>query len=313
MALSEIKHVIVVMSGKGGVGKSSVTTQLALTLSLQGHAVGILDVDLTGPSIPRIFAMEDAKVLQNAKGWQPITAYSGFETEAQKTGSLQLMSIGFLLSDRGDAVVWRGPKKTSMIRQFWSDVHWDKLDFLLIDTPPGTSDEHISLLETLMSSKASNSYTLGAVVVTTPQKVATADVRKSLNFCFKTGLEVIGLIKNMSGFVCPHCSHCTDLFSSEGGQKTADDFGIDFLGSIPVDPEFTILMDGCTLDQGSDASKTTEDNGLDAKIANRLEDNSTSPKAPKDIPLLRGYRKCSLSTKFSHITHKIIEGINPCG
>jgi Mrp family chromosome partitioning ATPase len=298
------------MSGKGGVGKSSVTTQLALTLSLQGYDVGILDVDLTGPSIPRIFAMEDAKVIQNAKGWQPITAYSGSETESRKTGSLQLMSIGFLLGNRGDAVVWRGPKKTAMIRQFWSDVNWDKLDFLLIDTPPGTSDEHISLLETLMSSKASSLFTLGAVVVTTPQKVATADVRKSLNFCAKTGLDIIGLIENMSGFICPHCSHCTDLFSSQGGQRTADDFGIDFLGSIPVDPDFTTLMDGCTMDQESDTLVTIEDNGVDAEIADCSEDNTALPKAPKDIPLLRGYRECSLSGRFSQITQKIIRAIN---
>jgi Mrp family chromosome partitioning ATPase len=301
------------MSGKGGVGKSSVTTQLALTLSLQGYDVGILDIDLTGPSIPRIFALEDAKVVQIAKGWQPITAYSGSQTEFQRTGSLKLMSIGSLLSNRGDAVVWRGPKKTAMIRQFWSDVYWDKLDFLLIDTPPGTSDEHISLLEILMSSKASNSYTLGAVVITTPQKVATADVRKSLNFCSKIGLDVIGLIENMSGFVCPHCSHCTDLFSSEGGQRTADDFGIDFLGSVPIDPEFTMLMDGCPSGQEPDPATATEDKGVDAEMADCSEDNAASARAPEDIPLLREYRKCSLSTKFSHITSKIIEAINSGG
>jgi hypothetical protein len=208
--------------------------------------------------------------------------------------------------------VWRGPKKTAMIRQFWSDVHWDKLDFLLIDTPPGTSDEHISLLETLMSSKASSAYTLGAVVVTTPQKVVTADVRKGLNFCSRIGLDVIGLIENMSGFVCPHCSHCIDLFSSEGGQRTADDFGIELLGNVPVDPEFTILMDGCTVGRVSD-TLTTEYKCVDTEIANCSEDNPTSPKAPKDIPLLHGYRECFLSTKFSHITQKIIKGINPCG
>jgi hypothetical protein len=162
--------------------------------------------------------------------------------------------------------------------------------------------------------RKSSSYTLGAVVVTTPQKVATSDVRKSLNFCAKTGLDVIGLIENMSGFICPHCPHCTDLFSSEGGQRTANDSGNDFWGSVPIDPEFTILMDGCiTSGQESNTSRRTENKGVDAEIANCSEDNSTFPKAPKDILLLQGYRKCSLSTKFSHITQKIIKAINPCG
>lgn len=174
------------------------TTQLALSLSLAGHSVGVLDIDLTGPSIPRMFAIEDAKVTQAPGGWLPITVHPGIETETGKIGSLHVMSLGFLLRHRGDAVVWRGPKKTAMVRQFLLDVNWDALDYLLIDTPPGMSDEHISLVETLLHTTASNptypDQLAGAVVVTTPQAVATADVRKELNFCAKTGLKVLGVV-----------------------------------------------------------------------------------------------------------------------
>ena len=151
------------------------TTQLALSLTLAGHSVGVLDVDLTGPSIPRMFAIEDAKVTQAPGGWLPITVHDADPSAG--IGSLRVMSLGFLLPRRGDAVVWRGPKKTAMVRQFLTDVFWDDLDYLLIDTPPGTSDEHISLAETLLL-KARPDQLAGAVVVTTPQAVATADVRK---------------------------------------------------------------------------------------------------------------------------------------
>ncbi|RMY85844.1 hypothetical protein D0864_07201, partial [Hortaea werneckii] len=168
MSLKDIKNITLVLSGKGGVGKSSVTTQLALSLSLQGHSVGVLDIDLTGPSIPRFFGIEKDKVRQAPGGWIPVSVHEANKARAEQNGngdassngdaaqvnaegapygSLQCMSLGFLLANRGDAVVWRGPKKTAMVRQFLSDVHWGALDYLLIDTPPGTSDEHISLVE----------------------------------------------------------------------------------------------------------------------------------------------------------------------
>ncbi|KAF5017468.1 hypothetical protein F66182_10598, partial [Fusarium sp. NRRL 66182] len=147
MGLGKVKHVVLVLSGKGGVGKSSVTTQLALSLASAGHSVGILDVDLTGPSIPRMLSIEESKVTQVPGGWAPVLVHEADESKG--LGSLHAMSLGFLLPKRGDAVVWRGPKKTAMIRQFLKDVLWDETDYLLIDTPPGTSDEHISLAETL--------------------------------------------------------------------------------------------------------------------------------------------------------------------
>jgi len=312
MSLSKIKHIIPVLSGKGGVGKSSVTTQLALSLSLAGYSVGVLDIDLTGPSIPRMFALEDAKVTQSPSGWLPITVHSGIETETGEIGSLHVMSLGFLLSHRGDAVVWRGPKKTAMVRQFLSDVNWDTLDYLLIDTPPGTSDEHISLVETLLQTTASNptypDQLAGAVIVTTPQAVATADVRKELNFCVKTGLRVLGVVENMSGFVCPHCSECTDLFSSKGGRLMAEEFGVRFLGSVPIDPEFGILIETgkkpqCSIRTGvyrQDISKSTIANASEGENVGKTRDKEESSL------LVEKYRGCSLAPIFKAITDKVV-------
>nr|RBQ88740.1 hypothetical protein FVER53263_06559 [Fusarium verticillioides] len=240
MGLTKVKHIILVLSGKGGVGKSSVTTQLALSLASAGHSVGILDVDLTGPSIPRMLSIEESKVTQVPGGWAPVLVHEGDSSKG--LGSLHAMSLGFLLPKRGDAVVWRGPKKTAMIRQFLKDVLWDETDFLLIDTPPGTSDEHISLAETLQKD-AQPGQVAGAVVVTTPQAVATADVRKELNFCTKTNIRVLGVVENMSGYVCPHCSECTDIFGSGGGKSMAEEFGVPFLGSVPMDAQFISLVE----------------------------------------------------------------------
>ncbi|EFX00746.1 nucleotide-binding protein [Grosmannia clavigera kw1407] len=240
MSLSRVKHIVLILSGKGGVGKSSVTTQLALSLSLAGYSVGVLDVDLTGPSMPRMFGIEGAKVTQTAGGWLPVLVHEA--NPSKGVGSLRAISLGFLLPKRGDAVVWRGPKKTAMVRQFLSDVFWGETDYLLIDTPPGTSDEHISLAETLLLSTTPGQVA-GAVVVTTPQAVATADVRKELNFCAKTGLHILGVVENMSGFVCPNCSECTDIFMSGGGKTMADDFRVPFLGNVPIDPQFLMLVE----------------------------------------------------------------------
>lgn len=242
-SLNGIDHIYLILSGKGGVGKSSVTTQIALTLVALGYKVGVLDIDLTGPSIPRMFGIEGQSVFQSAKGWVPVTKYSDGKS------SLKVMSLGFLLNDRGSSVVWRGPKKTAMIKQFIKDVVWGELDFLLIDTPPGTSDEHISIAEELRWARPD-----GAIIVTTPQDVATADVKKEINFCRKVNFEILGIIENMSGFVCPHCSECTNIFSKGGGSKLSTELGIQFLGSIPIDPSFVELIENQT---------TTEENLVD--------------------------------------------------
>lgn len=226
-----IKHIILVLSGKGGVGKSSTSTQIALSLRDQGYKVGLLDIDLTGPSIPRMFGLESSKVHQSSAGWVPVY------TDA--TQRLAVMSLGFLLPDRGKSVVWRGPKKTAMIRQFVQDVVWGELDYLIIDTPPGTSDEHISIATELQQLVNVD----GAVLVTTPQEVAAADVRKELNFCKKVNFPVMGVVENMSGYVCPHCSECTNIFSKGGGQNLAKSYDVPFLGSVPLDPQFIQLVE----------------------------------------------------------------------
>ncbi|KAG0671725.1 cytosolic Fe-S cluster assembly factor cfd1 [Kluyveromyces marxianus] len=233
-SLKGIKHIVLILSGKGGVGKSSVTTQTALTLCLKGFKVGVLDIDLTGPSLPRMFGMEKKQVYQDSRGWIPVSVPVG----SSGSGELKLMSLGFLLDDRGNSVVWRGPKKSSMIKQFIKDVDWGQLDYLIIDTPPGTSDEHISIAEELRWAAPD-----GAIIVTTPQGVATADVRKEINFCKKVNFNIMGVVENMSGFICPHCAECTDIFSRGGGFKLAQEYDIPYLGNIPIDPTFVELIE----------------------------------------------------------------------
>jgi len=286
-----------VLSGKGGVGKSSITTQLALSLSLAGHSVGVLDIDLTGPSIPRFFGIESSKVTQAPGGWRPVLVHAA-NPEAG-IGELRCMSLGFLLRERGDAVVWRGPKKTAMVRQFLSDVLWGDLDYLLIDTPPGTSDEHISLAETLLKNAAPGQLK-GAVVVTTPQAIATADVRKELNFCVKTSIPVIGVVENMSGFVCPNCSECTNIFSSGGGQVMAHEFSVPFLGSVPIDPQFVMLVE---TGRRPTYPAGTSINGHDMSV--RDEESRDEEGA-----LVEKYKSCSLCPVFQDITAEVVRTCN---
>ncbi|CDK25871.1 unnamed protein product [Kuraishia capsulata CBS 1993] len=264
-SLETVKHVILVLSGKGGVGKSSVTTQLALTLSSQGYRVGVLDIDLTGPSIPRMFGLEDSKVHQSHSGWVPV--------QYDASGNLQVMSLGFLLNDRGNSVVWRGPKKTAMVKQFLADVHWGNLDYLLIDTPPGTSDEHIAIAEELRHMNNVD----GAVIVTTPQLVSVADVRKEISFCEKVNFKILGIVENMSGFVCPHCAECTNIFSSGGGAALAEQLKLPYLGNVPIDPTFNELVEN--------------------QIELRKETSQT---------LVDLYKKCNLYVIFERITNEII-------
>jgi len=226
VVLKDVKHVILVLSGKGGVGKSTVSTQLALSLQHSGFKVGLLDVDLCGPSIPRMLGLEKKDIHQCPQGWVPVY------TSPEQT--LGVMSIGFLLNKKDDPVVWRGPKKNAMIKQFLTDVYWQDIDYLIIDTPPGTSDEHITVMENLKNVPVD-----GAVLVTTPQAIAVGDVRRELTFCKRTGLKVIGILENMCGFVCPHCSECTNIFSRGGGESLAEMGKVPFLGRIPIDPTLT--------------------------------------------------------------------------
>ena len=216
--LCRIRRKIVVLSGKGGVGKSTVAVNLAMALTLSGKRVGLLDVDVHGPSIPTMLGLEQAQVVGNPEGLQPVDCHG-----------LNVMSLGFLLSGQDDAVIWRGPKKMVAIRQFLQDVHWGDLDYLIIDSPPGTGDEPLSVCKLINDLD-------GAVIVTTPQKVAAVDVRRSITFCRRMGMPILGVVENMNGFVCPQCGAITRILPVGGGGSIAPDMGVPFLGSLPMDP-----------------------------------------------------------------------------
>ncbi|CAH1779459.1 unnamed protein product [Owenia fusiformis] len=222
--LSHVKHTILILSGKGGVGKSTFTAHLAHGLASDDtKQVGVLDVDICGPSIPRVMGLEGEEVHQSGSGWSPVYVED----------NLGVMSVGFLLGSPDDAVIWRGPKKNGLIKQFLRDVDWGEIDYLLIDTPPGTSDEHLSIAQYL--SKANID---GAVIITTPQEVALLDVRKEISFCRKVNMPILGVVENMSGFVCKNCKKESLLFppTTGGAEKMAADSGVDFLGKLPLDP-----------------------------------------------------------------------------
>ncbi|KAG0728467.1 Cytosolic Fe-S cluster assembly factor NUBP2 [Chionoecetes opilio] len=221
--LAGVGQTILVLSGKGGVGKSTAAVQLAATLRAQGRRVGLLDVDLCGPSIPRMLGVEGKDVLTTPEGkWVPVSV--------DEEERLKVISIAFFLDSKNDAIIWRGPKKNAMIKQLLTSVLWD-VDYLIIDTPPGTSDEHISVMENIKGVPV-----MGAVLVTTPQMVAVDDVTRELTFCRRTGITILGIIENMSGFVCPTCSECSNILASGGGQQLAEKAGVAFLGRIPIDP-----------------------------------------------------------------------------
>lgn len=223
--MARIKHTVVVLSGKGGVGKSTVAANLAVALSMKGRKVGLLDSDFHGPSIPKILRLDEAHAFSDGGSIQPVTCEQG----------LKVMSIAFLLQARDEAVIWRGPLKMGVLKQFLADVDWGELDFLVVDLPPGTGDEPLSVCQLIPDAT-------GGIVVTTPQELALSDVRKCINFCRQLKLPVVGVIENMSGFVCPKCGHRTDIFSSGGGEKMARQMGVPFLGRIPLDPA---VMQAC--------------------------------------------------------------------
>lgn len=241
-SINKTKNIILVLSGKGGVGKSSVTTQLALALSsINNNKVGVLDIDLTGPSIPRFFDLENEKIFQSKNGWLPIE-----KSILNKKNVLKIMSLGFLLNDsKNDSVVWKGPKRQAMIRQFIDDVYWgeEPLDYLIIDTPPGTTDEHIAIVENLRLLENINNINVKSIIVTTPQRVSVNDVKKQINFCKLVELDILGVIENMSGFKCPHCADCTDIFNKGGGEKLCQELDLKFLGFLPIDPKFVELIE----------------------------------------------------------------------
>jgi len=239
-ALSKIKHKFLVMSGKGGVGKTSVSVNLAIALANKGYKVGIMDVDLHGPDVPRMLGLEGMIGASENQKLAPMP-YSE---------NLKAISIESLMPNKDDAVIWRGPLKHSAISQFISDVDWGELDFLIVDSPPGTGDEPLSVAQTIEDCRP--------IIVTTPQEVALWDIRKSINFCKKIQRELFGLVENMSGYVCPHCGQTVDLFGTGGGEKTAKEFGINFLGRIPFDPNLV---------KAGDSGSSFQDNYNDSEAA----------------------------------------------
>jgi len=216
--LEGIKHRLVVMSGKGGVGKSTVATNLAIALSLKGYEIGLLDGDMHGPSIPKMLGLGGRKITGEADGLLPVFAMP----------NLVVMSIGFMLREDDTPVIWRGPLKMGAIRQFLEEVNWGDLDYLIVDLPPGTGDEPLSVAQLMPESDA--------IIVTTPQDMALLSVRKSINFAKTLKMKIVGIIENMSGLTCPHCCKKINLFKTGGGEKAAKDFAIPFLGQIPLDP-----------------------------------------------------------------------------
>ncbi len=239
--LKKIKNKIIVMSGKGGVGKTSVSVNIAIALSNMGFKTGLMDVDIHGPDIPRMLGL---------KGMLDVNENHKIQS-LKFSENLAAVSIELLMQDKDAAVIWRGPMKHNAIKQFIGDTDWGELDFLIIDSPPGTGDEPLTVAQLIPDARA--------IIVTTPQEVALADVRKSINFCKTVKMDIFGLVENMSGYKCPHCGDVIDIFGSGGGEKTALAAGINFLGKIPLDPKMVECGDsGVSLQKKFSDSPVTQ-------------------------------------------------------
>src|SRR3990172_1379383 len=226
--MSKVKHKIAVISGKGGVGKSTVTVNLAAAFAKKGHKVGVLDADIHGPSVPRLLGLTGQQVKVGPPGAFPVTGPLG----------MKVISIDFFLPEEKTPTIWRGPLKMRAIRQFLSDIVWGELDILFIDLPPGTGDESLSIAQLLPEID-------GVVIVTMPSELSRAVVKKAITFAQRMGMPIIGVVENMSGFICPTCGDQVDIFQSGGGKKMAEEAGGPFLRKIPIDPKI-----GSTADKG---------------------------------------------------------------
>ncbi|KVH88121.1 AAA domain-containing protein [Cynara cardunculus var. scolymus] len=291
--MATVKHKILVLSGKGGVGKSTFSAQLSFALAAMDFQVGLLDIDICGPSIPKMLGLEGQEIHQSNLGWSPVFV-----------DSIGVMSIGFMLPDPDDAVIWRGPRKNGIIKQFLKDVYWGELDFLVVDAPPGTSDEHISIVQFLKETGID-----GAIIVTTPQQVSLIDVRKEVSFCKKVGIKVLGVVENMSGLCQPVTDFkylkqskngdqedvtrwameimkekapelldlvaCSEVFDSSAGgaAKMCRDMGVPFLGKVPLDPKLCkAAEEGKSCFSGEECGVSAP--ALSAIIAKLLKDNT---------------------------------------
>ena len=258
--MAEVGRKLLVLSGKGGVGKSTVAANLAVALARAGRRVGLLDADVHGPSIPQLLGLTD----------RPVGMAGGEMLPVQADENLSVMSLGLLLATRDEPVIWRGPRKFGAIRQLLADVAWGPLDYLLVDSPPGTGDEPLSVAQ-LVGSPA------GAIIVTTPQDLAIADVRRCISFCRAVAVPVVGIIENMSGYVCPKCGHRVDLFKTGGGRRLADELHLPFLGQIPVEPGIVVAGDAGEPFAGDEAASPGA--AAFAEIARRILDGEPSPDA----------------------------------
>jgi len=229
--LKGFKNKLLVMSGKGGVGKSTVAAYLAVGLARKGFHVGLMDVDLHGPSIPRIVGL---------KGTIQAAGEGNKGIPLKHSSHMEVMSIESLLGDKDTATIWRGPLKIGVIKQFIADIAWSNSDYLIIDCPPGTGDEPLTIAQVIPDTKA--------VIVTTPQEMSLADVRKSINFCHQVNMKILGLVENMSGLRCPHCGKSIDLFKTNGGMVTAKKAGLTLLGSLPLEPDIVVEGDNGTVE-----------------------------------------------------------------
>lgn len=264
--LDGIDRKIMVLSGKGGVGKSTVSVNLALSLAMAGKTVGLLDVDIHGPSVPKLLGLEEV----------PITGDEDWIYPVEYSRMLKVMSIGFLLGNPGDPVIWRGPLKYNLIKQFLCEVSWGNLDYLIIDSPPGTGDEPLTIAQLIGDMH-------GALIVTTPQELAIEDVKKSINFCRSLSMPILGVVENMSGFLCPHCGRWADIFKSGGGETMAREMGVPFLGGIPLDSG---IVEAC--DQGKPfvyhdpESRTAK---FFDPVVRKILDMDNDPKVPEETNL----------------------------
>ena len=288
--MRDIGFKLLVLSGKGGVGKSTIAANLAFALAAAGNQVGLLDVDIHGPSIPKLMGLEGRRPATDEAQLCPV----------QVSENLKVMSIGFLLDSGSDAVIWRGPLKHNVIRQFLKDVAWGRLDYLVIDSPPGTGDEPLSVAQ-LVGSPA------GAVIVTTPQDLSISDVRRCVSFCNTLSLPVIGIIENMSGLLCPHCGEEINLFKTGGGETLAEEMNVPFLGRIPIDPQIVTTGDSGTpfIERFPDtpAARAFTDVVGNILTGNRSQDQPATANTPKEnrnmkiaIPRANG----RLSMHFGH-------------
>lgn len=281
-SLGQIKNKILVMSGKGGVGKSSIAAYLSVALAKKGYKVGLMDVDLHGPSIPRMLGLKG--------GLEP---GAGKAHAIRYLPNMEVISIEPLMGDNKDAAtIWRGPLKIGVIRQFISDIEWSDLDYMIIDSPPGTGDEPLTVAQTIPDAKA--------LIVTTPQEISLADVRKSINFCRQVNMEILGLVENMSGLTCPYCGKTIDIFKTKGGMLTAKKEGVRLLGTLPLEPE--VVSNG---DTGSMAVLENND-FLITREFNKIVDEVVKLTKTRTAPVPEPKKEVSIRKKHSADTKVLV-------